>query len=504
MMRNKRLKLGIVSSLLITGILALAVIFNVLIEKLNVSWDLSQEQIYTISDQTKSIVSGLEEDITIYVLDSEEGFPVGYRQMLQQYQKNSKHILIRYRDLELYPNFPYEYVSSSTETITKDSLIVVRGEKSVYLNADKFSDYTLSEDYSSYNTSIEFEPLLTSAINVVNDGETSVIYETTGHEEHSLSSSIQTGLMRDNYSLQDLSLIQENIPEDADIILINAPSIDFSEEDCEKLRTYLENGGSVCYVMNYEKTLEHLEALLEDYGIDVAEGIVLEQDYTMIYNSIPSYILPIIEDTELTKDLYNADVPLLVPVAKGLTEKAGSGCTVTGLLQTSDYSYSKINLNSEYISRESEDIVGPFELAMLSEREGKGTLLVLGSSYMLDEEVDEVVSGSNQDFFLNGFNYLLGDTDKISIRGKGIRYDYNVYSDLQVYLICGMAIIGIPLLILIAGIVVVATRKRRSQIGGKRQEEAEESVNEEQSAEISEKEAETEESDTGSVGETNR
>ena len=55
MMRNKRLKLGIVSSLLITGILALAVIFNVLIEKLNVSWDLSQEQIYTISADAAAV-----------------------------------------------------------------------------------------------------------------------------------------------------------------------------------------------------------------------------------------------------------------------------------------------------------------------------------------------------------------------------------------------------------------------------------------------------------------
>lgn len=94
---------------------------------------------------------------------------------------------------------------------------------------------------------------------------------------------------------------------------------------------------------------------------------------------------------------------------------------------------------------------------------------------MLADNVDEVVSGNNSNFFLNGLNYLVGNTDRISIRGKEIAYDSNVYSSQTVYLISGIAIGGIPILVLVLGIVVVTVRRKRSQtMKREKTEEAEE------------------------------
>lgn len=465
--KNPRLGLGVWSAVIVTGVTVIAIILNIFIGKWNVSWDLSQEKIYTISEQSKSIVRGLEQDITIYILDSEEGFPIGFKQLLQQYIKMSSHIKVVYRDLSLYPNFPYEYVDSST-TVSPDSMIVECGEKHVYLDAAEFSSMGLSEDGTSYGTIVEFEPLLTSAINTVNDGEARIIYQTTGHNELSFSNSVQTGIMRDNFNLAELSLLHASaVPEDADILIINAPTTDFSRDDCDKIRAYLDAGGSVYYIMEATASLENLDALMADYGIESAEGIVMEQSLNMIYgggteSATPTYIIPLVEDTEITHDYYTAGLAFMVPIAKGLTEKSGSGYQVTGLLSTSSYAYSKVNLYSEYVSREDEDIVGPFYLAALSEKEGAGRLLVLGSSNVLADNVDEVVSGNNRNFFLNGLNYLTGDSDKISIRGKDIIYDSNIYSSQTVYLISGIAIGGIPALILVWGIAVVVIRRKRS------------------------------------------
>lgn len=466
--KNQRLRLGIWSATLIVGVVAFAVLLNIFVGKWNVFWDMSQERIYTISDQSKSIVRGLEQDITIYILDSEEGFPIGFKQILQQYVKNSSHIRVVYRDLNLYPGFAYDYVDSN-RTINQDSIIVVCGENHVYLDSDEFSDMGLYSDGASYGTIVEFEPLLTSAINSVNDGTTTVIYQTTGHNELTFSNSVQTGIMRDNFTLEDLSLLNADaVPEDAGILMINSPTTDFSKADCDKIRAYLDAGGSVYYIMEATVDLENLNGLIADYGIEAAEGIVMEQNLNMIYGggtdaATPTYIIPLVEDTPLTHDFYAAKLALMVPITRGLTEKSGSGYEVTGLLSTSAYAYSKVNLYSEYLSREDEDILGPFYLAALSEREGAGTLLVLGSSNVLTNDVDEVVSGNNSNFFLNGLNYLTGDADKISIRGKEIVYDSNLYSSRAVYLISGIAIGGIPILILILGIVVVVMRKKRSQ-----------------------------------------
>lgn len=466
--KNPRLRLGVWSAVMVVAVTAAAVLLNIFIGKWNVSWDLSQEKIYTISEQSKSIVRGLEQDITIYILDSEEGFPIGFKQILQQYLKNSSHIQVVYRDLTLYPNFPYEYVDT-TATVNPDSLIVVCGENHVYLDSEEFSSMGLSEDGTTYGTIVEFEPLLTAAINSVNDGEVRMIYQTTGHNELSFSNSIQTGMMRDNFSLTDLSLLQASeVPEDADILIINAPTTDFSSEDCDKIRDYLDRGGSVYYILEATASLDNLDALMADYGIEVVSGIVMEQNLNMIYgggteSATPTYIIPLVEDTEITHDYYKAGLAFMIPIARGLVEKSGSGYEVTGLLSTSSYAYSKVNLYSEYISREDDDILGPFYLAALSEREGAGTLLVLSSSNVLADNVDEVVSGNNSNFFLNGLNYLLGTTDRIAIRGKEIAYDSNLYSSQTVYLIGGISIVGIPALILVLGIVVVMVRKKRSQ-----------------------------------------
>lgn len=505
--KNRRLRLGILSAVMVVGVIAIAVILNVVVGTWNVSWDMSQEGIYSISEQSKSIVRGLEQDITIYILDSEEGFPIGFKQILQQYVKNSNHINVVYRDGVLYPNFAYEYVDTST-TVNPDSIIVVCGDRYVYLDSDEFARMGLSSDGNSYGTILEFEPLLTSAINSVNDGETMIVYQTTGHNELLLTNSVQTGMMRDNFELGSLSLLAvDAVPEETDILLIYAPTTDFSQEDCDKVRAYLDEGGKVCYIMEATVTLEHLEELMKDYGITAAEGIVMEQDLNRVYgagtdSATPTYIIPFIEDTEITHDLYAANLALLVPIAKGLTEQTGSGCNVTGLLSTSAYAYSKVNLYSEYISREDDDILGPFYLAMLSEGENESMLLVLASSNVLADNVNEVVSGNNNNFFLNGLNYLIGDTDKISIRGKEIAYDSNVYTSRQVYLFGGIAIIGIPVLILAAGIVVVLIRRKHSQaMKRSRISEAEEETGED--TEIAEEETEeTEEETEGTKEET--
>jgi hypothetical protein len=460
---KKKVRLGVTSGILFVVVLAVLLVVNIVIDKLDVSWDLSQEGIYSISEQTKSILNGLEQDITIYVISAEDDFPIGYKQIINQYTKNSSHIKVVYRDLALYPNFAEQYMDSSSATVTESSLIVVCGDKHVYLDSDEYVSSSLNSDNSGYVTSLDFEPLLTSAINSVNDGKTYKLYCTTGHNELSLLSSTQTGLIRDNYEFEDWNIMSDDIPEDADIILINAPTVDFSKEECSKLQEFLNQGGKIYYIIESTVDLDNLTDLIAECGIQIEDGIVMEQDSSMIYGDTPTYMIPKVLDTDITKDFYESGSPLLVLVSKGLTEIENSDWTVTGIISTSDYAYSKVNLDSDYVSREDDDIMGPFYLAAVSEQEAGGKLLVLGSSNVLNDDVDEVVYGNNTDFFLNGVNYLLDDADKISIRSKEIEYDYNLYTSRQVSIISVISIIGIPLVLIILGVVIVIVRRKRSQ-----------------------------------------
>ena len=81
----------------------------------------------------------------------------------------------------------------------------------------------------------------------------------------------------------------------------------------------------------------------------------------------------------------------------------------------------------------------------------------------MTDDVNSVVNGNNEDFFLNGINYLVGDADKISIRGKEITFDSNIYTSRQVLIFSALGIAGIPLVILVVGVIVVLLRRKRSQ-----------------------------------------
>ena len=463
MNQNKKLKLGLTSSLLIIVVAGFLLVINILLSKSNIFIDLSQERIFSISDQTKSIINGLEQDIYIYILNSEDAFPIGYKQIVEQYAKESSHIKVVYRGLDLYPDFPSRYMDLSSESVTENSIIVACDDKHVYMDSNEYVTVEVQESGAGYDSVFGFEPLLTSAINTVNDGTTYKVYCTTGHNEKELLSSTRTGLIRDNYKVTDYEILSEDIPEDANIILINAPTSDFSTAECDKLKKYVEQGGALYYIVEASVDLTNLSNLTQDFGVQIEEGIVLEQDSSMIYGNTPTYIIPRIRENEITKSMYENQLPMLILISKGLTLQETSEYKVSGLLATSDYAYSKLDLDSAYVSREDDDIMGPFYLSALSENESGGKLLVLGSANVLNDDADELVYGNNTNFFLNGMNYLLGDIDKIAIRGKAIQDNYNMYTTKQVYIIGGIAILGIPVVILLIGFIVVIVRRKRSQ-----------------------------------------
>ena len=73
---------------------------------------------------------------------------------------------------------------------------------------------------------------LTSAVNYVVNDEQKKIYRTAGHGEAALSATISDLMNKNNYTVAELNLLMEGgIPEDCELLLINAPTKDLSEEE---------------------------------------------------------------------------------------------------------------------------------------------------------------------------------------------------------------------------------------------------------------------------------
>lgn len=461
-MNKRNRKKGFFSATTVVLVLIIAVLANLIITKLDWSYDVSQNKMYTLSKQTKNIVKENKEDITFYILSSKSDFNKIYKQIVNQYTKLSDHIKVEYKDLENYPNFAQEYMDDNSEEAQEQSIIVVSGKKSRYLSSSNFVNY--SYDYTTYSQqaeSLELESLLTEAINYVISDDTPIIYTLTGHNEAALSSTTEGYIEADNYEIKELNLlVEEKVPDDCEILFINGPQSDISKEDTAKIKEYLEGDGKVYFAADATTDdIPNFKSILKEYGITMEQGVVIEGDSNK-YMQMPTYLIPTIGISEITSAIQNQYV--LVPISKGFTYgDSEEDYTITPLLSTSDKAYSKVDTSSNVVEKEEADIDGPFDLSLLVDTEEGGKMIVLGSINLLEEQIDAAVSGTNTDFVLNGINYLAQQESKISVRAKSLTTNMaTITAFAQKSLMVGTTFV-IPAIVILIGIFVVIRRRRK-------------------------------------------
>lgn len=484
--KNRYFKKGLFSALAVMMVLIIAIAANALITWKDFSVDVTSNQLYTLSDQTKSIVKALDQEVTFYVINSESDVNGAYEKIFNEYKKLSSNIKIEYRDPDLYPNFTEEYVDDP-ESVSEDSVIVVCGDKNRYISSDDFISYSYSDGYSYSADSLQVEQLLTEAINYVISDETPVVYTLSGHSEQDLSSDVVSSFEGDNYAVETLSLLSAGaVPDDCEILLINGPKTDITEEEKSQIESYMNNGGKMYVFLDASvEDLPQLYSLLEEYNIGVEPGVVVETDSSM-YTQYPIYLLPEIEYSDITQAQYDSNIYVLAPSAKGLVDLSGdekedtddttetdestetaedtgdeeTTYTVTSLLSTSDSAYSKVDTNSSTIEKEDGDIDGPFSIAMAVSDDNGGRLIVTGCSNMLESSIDYAVGGANTDFVLNGINYLSQQESKISIRAKDLSTDTAIVPAFSQKVTLVGCVFVLPILLLAAGIAMVVHRRR--------------------------------------------
>lgn len=470
MKNNKnKFKKGLLSSVAVVMVILAVIAVNILVTWKDYSVDMTSEKIYSLSDQTKSIIKSLDQDVTFYVINAESDSNSSYKKIWNEYKKNSSKIKIEYKDPELYPNFTAAYVDSS-ESVSADSVIVVCDDKFRYLSSNDYVNYSYGMDYSYTADSLELESLLTEAINYVISDETPIVYTLGGHAEKEFATGVTSSFERDNYEVKTLNLLsQGSVPEDCSILVINGPEKDISDDEKTEISSYLANGGKLYIFLDAGvDNLKNLYALMEEYDVGVSQGVVVETDSTM-YTQYPIWLLPNIESSEATSAQYNSNVYVMTPSAKGLTdlsveketaEEEENSLTVTPLLTTSDGAYSKVDTNSSTIEKEKEDIDGPFDIAVAVSDENGGKMIVVGCTNMLEESIDSAVSGANTDFVMNGINYLTQQESKISIRAKDLTAESAVVPAFTQKMTLIFSVFVLPLFLLIVGIVEVVRRKR--------------------------------------------
>jgi ABC-2 type transport system permease protein len=342
---------------------------------------------------------------------------------LSRYEALSSHIKVQTVDPVEFPNFAAQYTD---ELKSNNSLIVVSGERSKYVDSGSIylTDYSNYYVDGSYSVTFNGESSLTSAIDYVTNAELPKLYTLSGHGEDALAQGMSTAIANQNYITEELSLLtSSSVPDDCDCLLINSPSADISAEEKDIILAYLEEGGRMLLATDMlEGGLPNIKALMENYGAILNDGVVVEGDPEHCLRGYEYYLLPYLNAHAIVDPLLESGYRVLIPVAQGITvsDTLRDGLTVSKLFTTSDKAFSKVaGYNMTTTEFEEGDIRGTFALGVAVE-ENETRIVWLSSGGMLTDEISQMVGGANQDVFLNSLNWMCEREQSISISPKSL------------------------------------------------------------------------------------
>ena len=279
--RTSGTKHGAYSVGLTVLVIAVVIVFNLVVGQIPEAYrnlDVSSTKIYDISDTTTELLDSLDNEVDMKVLAVKDDTDERITTFLSRYASLSDKINVEWIDPVLHP-------SALTDYDTTENTIVISCEDTGKTTTVSFNDILVMDQYSYYYygttsyTEFDGEGQLTGAVNYVTNEADHTIYQTTGHGESTLSTTITDLMEKNSYTLSEVNLLMStSIPEDCDLLLMYAPTTDLSEDEAQMLRDYLAGGGKVMILFGDTSSadLPSLAGVLSEYGIEAADGYIAD------------------------------------------------------------------------------------------------------------------------------------------------------------------------------------------------------------------------------------
>jgi len=465
---GRQARLGSLAAGSVVVVLGILIAINYLSSRHNKRWDLTAAKQFSLSDQTKKVLQGLQKPVHIRVFDRSEGF-ARFRERLDEYQYQSKQLTVEYVDMERKPTLAGE------AKITAPGTILIDYER------------------STERVTSDGEQELTNGLIKVIQGKTHKVYFVQGHGEHSPEGSDRAGystiaasLKNDNFETESIVLAQQkSVPADASVLIAAGPKTDFFPAEVDMLKPYLAKGGKLMLLLDPpdrsdSPPLANLITLAKDWGIDVGTNIVVDvSGMGQLLGTDVSVPVAAKYDTHPITDRFT--LLTAYPLARSVTSIEGGvgGHSAQNLVDTSKNSWAESDIKrlmtSGQVERELDkgDKAGPVSLAAAvsaAASDAPAPAATSGDSpnkpadapkpetrMVVFGDSDFVTNGylgipGNRDLFLNSVNWLAQQENLISIRPKDPEDRRVSLTADQAKLIFWLSILIIPGLILAAGV----------------------------------------------------
>lgn len=462
--QTKNTKKGSYSIAVTAVVIAIIFVLNLLIRQLpgNIRQiDISDTSIYEISSTTKKLVKNLDYDIKLYVLADKSETDDRIKNFISKYAGQSDKISVEWIDPVLHP-------STLTKYNAEENSIVVSCAKTDRQTTVSFDDI-LAGSSSYYGTttsatSFDGDGQLTSALNYVTSSKEYKAYYTTGHGETDLSTSVTDLMEKSRVSSEVLNLLSStSIPDDCDLLIMNGPTSDLTDDEIKVLQNYMDNGGKIICLLAYtDKSMSNLYGFLKDYGMTVSDGYIADTE--RCYQGNYYYLIPNVTASGDMASGMSSNSVLMIN-SKGLTisDPDDDSITTESFMTTSENGYD-ITENNE---KQGTYTLGATATQTVTVKNDDGekentesSLTVYGSSMLIDDQITSSFSNlENLTLFMNSVTSSLDNADNISIASKSLEVTYNSIAYPGFFSI--LIIFVIPLGLLVGGFIVWFRRRRR-------------------------------------------
>ncbi len=426
--------------------IAIIVMANWFVGRHDVRWDLTPTKKYSLSPQTTKLLKELNRDVTIYAFDRERNMRER-RDVLSNYAAASHRVRVQYADPDRQPTLARQYGIRNYGTI-----VVAAGDR-------------------HFEAQNDTEDGVTNALIRVLKGQRTVCF-IQGHGEKDLDSSDRRGYDRvkkqlgnENYQIKTIVLLQKmEIPNDCSLVIVAGPQNDYVEQEVGTIRKYVASGGRALFMLDPGFELPNLSKLLADWNLTARNDLVIDLNpVAQLFGTSPAMPLiikygssPIVQPLARTATLF----PMTRSFVVGKENR--SSVNDESLCETSGDSFGVADFNPKLQSavafRPGKDFKGPLTVAASGtvtgsggEKKGEGRFVALGTSLLAANNY--LGFQGNRDFFMNIINWLSASEDLISIRPKPSESQHLNLNAQQMRRIL-LGIIGLPLLIIVAGTTV--------------------------------------------------
>ncbi len=430
-------------------------------------YDLTKDKLFTLSEGSLHILDQVEaeyEQVHIAGIYQSGKEDLLVKNLLSAYDDSSESISVEFIDIDREPSKLSKY-QLNVPSINNMTLIVQSSKRTKMV-------YQTSMYYQTPSgNAFQGEKLISSAIAYTVTSDLPVVYITEGHNEAPLNelAGVMSLLELEAYQPKTLDLVRVGkIPEEASVVMIVSPKVDFTTTEIEELEHYLLTGGKLMVLvdaMNTQGTvLPNLNTFLHTYGIDITNNFIVEEDPNSHMGDNNLYLIPSYVYHAITKELANERRYPMLPIALGLRSlPVAEHITTSPLLASSAASRMRLDLSNESLKKIDTDIEGPITIAssvMVNNARkgyGDGRMIVVGNSRWIYN--DYLGSQSNSDFFMSALNWLYGSRQTVSLSPKIINADtlHITGADLsKLMLIC---VVIIPAICLVGAFGLWLTRR---------------------------------------------